>query len=115
MALYKLNKIARNDRTYLRNLKKEDLIDIIEFKDAIPIGIDKALSFNNPIYFKLRKEFLNNNPKIYKLQEAEYVEAYELEEYDSLTYSNKEVDDMVNFANRFTILKPIIHVVYAEL
>lgn len=115
MVLCKFNKIARNDRIYLSKLKFDDLINLIEYDGAIPIGIDKALNFNNYLFFHKRREFLDDNPIIFKLQEAEYNNAMSLEEYDSLSYFNKEVDDMVNFANKFPILKPIIHVVYKEL
>lgn len=115
MTLCKFNKIARNDRIYLSKLGPDDLLEIIRFKDAIPVGIDKALNFNNYFFFHKRKEFLDDNPEIFKLQEAAYKEALELEEYDSLSYFNKEVDDMVVFADRFPVLKPIIHVVYKEV
>ena len=115
MVLCKFNKIARNDRIYLSKLKFDDLINLIEYDGAITIGIDNALNFNNYLFFHKRSEFLDDNPIIFKLQEAEYNNAMSLEEYDSLSYFNKEVDDMVNFANKFPILKPIIHVVYKEL
>lgn len=115
MVLCKFNKIARNDRIYLSSLSPDDLLDLIEYEDFIPVGIDKVLNFNNYFFFHKRREFLNDNPEIFKLQEGAYKEAASLEEYDSLSYFNKEVDDMVSFAEKFPILKPIIHVVYKEM